>query len=87
MVERRKGRRPKEDELQKGAKRVRVTQTLVDRRSDSQVEAAAWDPALILDGAPLSVDASIKNFQQGKLDYVANAVKQALLLPEDVIEW
>ena len=86
-MERRKGRRPKEDELQKGAKRVRVTQTLVDRRSDSQVEAPAWDPALILDGVPLSADASIKNFQQGKLDYVANAVKQALLLPEDVIEW
>ena len=83
MVERRKGRRPKEVKLQKGAKRVRVTQTLVDRRSDSQVEA----PALILDGAPLSANASIKNFQQRKSDYVANAVKQALLLPEDVVEW
>ena len=86
-MERRKGRRLKEDELQKGAKRVRVTQTLVDRRSDSQVEAPAWDPALILDGALLSANASIKNFQQRKSDYVANAVKQALLLPEDVIEW
>ena len=86
-MERRKGHRPKEDELQKGAKQVRVTRTLVDRRSDSQVKAPAWDPALILDGAPLSTDASIKNFQQGKSDYVANAVKQALLLPEDVVEW
>ena len=86
-MERRKGRRLKEDELQKGAKWVRVTHTLVDRRSDSQVEAPAWDPALILDGALLSANASIKNFQQRKSGYVANAVKQALLLPEDVVEW
>ena len=86
-MERRKGLRLKEDELQKEAKWVRVTHTLVDRRSDSQVEAPAWDPALILDGALLSADASIKNFQQRKSGYVANAVKQALLLPEDVVEW
>ena len=86
-MERRKGRRLKEDEHQKRAKWVRVTHTLVDRRSDSQVEAPAWDPALILDGALLSANASIKNFQQRKSGYVANAVKQALLLPEDVVEW
>ena len=41
-------------------------------------------PALVLDGAPLPMDASIRNFQQGKANYVANAVEQALLLPKDM---
>ena len=41
-------------------------------------------PALVLDRAPLPADASIRNFQQGKPDYVANAVEHALLLPEDM---
>ena len=41
-------------------------------------------PALVLDGAPLPINASIINFQQGKADYVADAVEQALLLPEDM---
>ena len=37
---------------------------------------------LMLDKAPSLTDASIKNFQQGKADYVADAVEQALLLPK-----
>ena len=43
-------------------------------------------PALVPDGAPLPVNASIINFQQGKADYVADAVEQALLLPEDMAD-
>ena len=43
-------------------------------------------PALVLDGAPLPINASIINFQQGKADYVADAVEQALLLPEDMAD-
>ena len=38
--------------------------------------------ALMLDKAPSLTDASIRNFQQGKADYVADAVEQALLLPK-----
>ena len=43
-------------------------------------------PALVLDGAPLPMDASIRNFQQGKASYVADVVEQALLLPEDMVD-
>ena len=43
-------------------------------------------PALVLDGAPLPMDASIRNFQQGKASYVADAVEQAPLLPEDMAD-
>ena len=34
----------------------------------------------------MPVDASIRNFQQGKAGYVADAVEQALLLPEDMAD-
>ena len=59
----------------------------MDRMGDSQVEALAWAPTLVLDGAPLLVDASVRNFQQVKSGYVADAVEQALLLLEDMVEW
>ena len=42
--------------------------------------------ALMLDKAPSLTDASIRNFQQGKADYVVDAVEQALLLPEDMAD-
>jgi len=41
---------------------------------------------MVLDGAPLTANASIQNFQQGKVGYIADAVEQALLLPEDMAE-
>ena len=42
-------------------------------------------PTLVLDEAPLPADASIRNFQQGRAGYVADAVEQALL-PEDMAD-
>ena len=38
----------------------------------------------MLDIAPLLADTSIRNFQQGRVGYVVDAVEQALLLPEDM---
>ena len=38
----------------------------------------------MLDGAPLPADVLIKNFQQRKAGYVADAVDKTLLLPEDM---
>ena len=40
----------------------------------------------MLDGAPLLASASIRDFQGGTAGYVADAVEQALLLPEDIAE-
>ena len=41
---------------------------------------------MVLDGAALPVDASIKDFQQGRARYVANNVEQALLLVGDIAD-
>lgn len=40
----------------------------------------------MLDKAHLPSDTSIRDFQQGKAGYVANAVEQALLLPTDMAD-
>ena len=40
----------------------------------------------MLDGDPLPTNASIRDFQQGKAWYMANALEQALLLPGDMAD-
>ena len=40
----------------------------------------------MLNGEPLLASASIRDFQGGTAGYVADAVEQALLLPEDMAE-
>jgi len=58
----------------------------MDRRGVHQIEVPTWTPSMVLDGAPLPRDASIKDFQQGKVGYVANTVEQALLLSADMAD-
>lgn len=41
---------------------------------------------MVLDKAPLPVDASIGDFQDGRASYMANAVEQALLLLGDMAD-
>ena len=43
-----------------------------------------WNPSLVLDRALLPLDSSIRNFQKGKVGYVADALEQPLLLPQDM---
>ena len=40
----------------------------------------------MLDGSPLPTNAFIRDFQQGKAGYVADAVEQALLFPKDMAD-
>ena len=58
----------------------------VDKSSDSQVEPPSWTPTPMLDGAPLPVSASIRDFQQGRAGYVADTMEQTLLLLEDMAD-
>lgn len=45
-----------------------------------------WNPSLKLDKAPLLMDSSIRDFQQGKSSYMANALENPLLLPQDMVD-
>ena len=40
----------------------------------------------MLDGSPLPTNAFIRDFQQGKAGYVADAMEQALLFPKDMAD-
>ena len=48
------------------------------------MEVPTWTPSIVLDGVSLPSDASIRDFQQGKAGYIANAMEKALLLPSDM---
>ena len=54
--------------------------------SDHHTTVPIWNPTLKLDEAPLPLDSSIRDFQQGKVGYVANALEQPLLLPQDMAD-
>nr|POE49892.1 hypothetical protein CFP56_32847 [Quercus suber] len=47
---------------------------------------SSWNPPLILDRAPPSIDSSIRNFDHGRASYMANSVEQALLLSRHMAE-
>ena len=75
-----------EDEAQKVAKKIKMGQKGAERRSKPQDVPPAWLPATMLDRAPLLATASIRDFQGGTADYMADAVEQALLLPKDMAD-
>ena len=82
-----------ETEPQRGAKAAKTnqskSQTKVaprDRGCDLRIKVSSWNPALVLDGSPFPTNSFIKDLQQGKAGYVADAVEQALLLPSDMTE-
>nr|POE77187.1 hypothetical protein CFP56_33141 [Quercus suber] len=45
-----------------------------------------WNLPLVLDGAPLTSDSSIQDFDNRRANYATNSVEQALLLPWDMVE-
>ena len=43
-----------------------------------------WSPVLEVDGAPISMDASLRHFHGGHAGHMADALLQPLLLPTDL---
>ena len=58
----------------------------MERGHDRQITVPAWNPSFVLDEAPLLASSSIRDFQQGKVGYVADAMEKALLLPRDLAD-
>ena len=54
----------------------------MERRHNHRLRVQTWNPSLVLNESPLSLDSSIRDFQMGKAGYVANALEQPLLLPD-----
>lgn len=58
--------------------------TVTERVSEHRPRVQAWNPSLELDGAPLPLDSSIRDFQKEKVGYVTNALEQPLVVPQDM---
>ena len=63
-------------------KGVERSNTASERRS----KALIWNPSFALDDSPLLENASIRDFDGGRVGYITNTVEQALLLPRDMDE-
>ena len=71
----------------KGHKRKTSTKgTGMERMPERRPRVPTWNPPLVLNGAPLPLDSSIRDFQKGKAGYVANVLEQPLLLPQDMVD-
>ena len=58
----------------------------MERGLDHRPRVQTWNPSLVLNRSPLPLDSSIRDFQKGKVGYVANALEQPLLLPDDMVD-
>ena len=80
----------------KGNKQQKVAQNQRSKQSSS-VESregplaanvrrtpSIWSPKLELDGVPFAWDTSVRNYQGGQADHIAEALEQPLLLPRDM---
>ena len=78
---------PKGSKVAKGQQRRSFVEgSGLEVTPDCCPKVPTWNLPLELNGAPLSVDSSIRDFQQGKTSYVANSLDQALLLPQDMAD-
>ena len=78
----------KELEPQKGAKidkgapkKSSSKGAIIEKVPNRCPRVQIWNPLLELDGASLPLDSSIRDFQKGKVGYMADALEQPLLLP------
>ena len=77
-------------------KQQKVTPDARDRRSQSvdsreeknrayiRIIQCTWSPWLEVDEAPIPWNASVREFQRGRVGYIPEALEQPLLLPKDM---
>lgn len=58
----------------------------MERECRQRSKVQTWNPLFVLNGSPLPSTSSIKDLQLGKVGYMANAVKQALLPSSDMVD-
>ena len=75
-----------ENEAQRAAKQQRVEHRGLEKRVESLPEPQAWFSAPMLNEAPLMDTASIRDFQGGTGNHVADALERTLLLLLDMAE-
>ena len=79
-----------------GSKQQKMTREQQDKRAPSmesreEMERAevrmpprTWSPRLEMDGAAIPYNASIREYNRGRVSYIAEALEQPVLLPRDM---
>ena len=75
-----------EDKARRASKQLKIAPPGQEKEVAAQTKPQAWLPAPMLHGEPLIDNASPKDFQQGEITYVADALERSLLLPADMAE-
>ena len=73
-----------EEEAQQAAKQQKVRHKGPEKRFDPLPEPQAWLPTPLLNEAPLMDNASIRDFQGGTDNHVANSLERTLLFLLDM---
>ena len=55
-----------------------------ENRAEVRATPRTWSPKLELDGVAIPYNASVREYNQGRAAYVADALEQPLLLPWDM---
>ena len=53
-------------------------------RAEVHMPPRTWSPRLEVDGAAIPYNASIREYNQGRAGYIAEALEQYVLLPRDM---
>ena len=87
VMEAEKSRLTPKEEAQRVAKQQKVGHRGPEKKVESLLEPQAWLPTPMLNEAPLTNTASIRDFQGGTDNHVANALETTLLLPLDMVRF
>ena len=53
-------------------------------RAEVRMPPHTWSPRLEVDGAAIPYNASIREYNRGRVGYIAEALEQPVLLPRDM---
>ena len=80
-------RQGKQQKTTRGQKNKRATSTESqeeENRAEVRVQPRTWSPKLELDGVAISYTASVREYNRVRAGYIAEALEQPVLLPQDM---
>ena len=55
-----------------------------ENHAEVLLESRTWSPKLELDGVVIPYTTSVREYNRGRAGYIANALEQPVLLPQDM---
>ena len=58
-----------------------------ENRAEVRVNPHVWSPKIELDGVAIPYTASVREYNRGRAGYIAEALEQLVLLPQDMEDY